>query len=99
MDGQTWAAQELSQLSADREDEGTVALAPVRSPMPGTVIAISVAPGAQVQAGDPLVTVEAMKMEHTLRAPADGAVAAVLVAVGDRVALDQDLLRWEVADA
>jgi biotin carboxyl carrier protein len=62
--------------------------------MPGTVIALSVAPGQSVAAGDPVVTVEAMKMEHTLRAPVAATVSEVLVAVGDRVALDDDLVRW-----
>ncbi len=99
LNGDAWSAQELSRLSADRDDEGAAVLAPVRSPMPGTVIAVAATAGAHVTAGEPLVTVEAMKMEHTLRAPADGTVSAVLVAVGDRVILDQDLLRWEAVDA
>ena len=98
LDGRAWSAVELSQLSADRDDVSSAALAPVRSPMPGTVIAVAAAAGARVSAGEPLVTVEAMKMEHTLRAPAEGTVAAVLVAVGDRVVLEQDLLRWEADD-
>ncbi|OMH24179.1 hypothetical protein BKD30_09865 [Tersicoccus phoenicis] len=57
----------------------------VRTPMPGTVVAVPATAGATVTAGAPLVVVEAMKMEHTLTAPADG-VVAVHVAVGDRVA-------------
>ncbi len=97
--GQAWVLAELSRLAADRADESAAELAPVRSPMPGTVIAVMVAPGDATDAGAALVTVEAMKMEHTLRASAAGTVAAVLVAVGDRVALDQDLVRWEAGDA
>ena len=97
--GQAWVLQELSRLAADRADETSADLAPVRSPMPGTVIAVAVSDGTVVAPGDALVTVEAMKMEHTLRAAADGTVGRILVAVGDRVALDQDLVRWEVADA
>ncbi|MGY1737397.1 acetyl/propionyl/methylcrotonyl-CoA carboxylase subunit alpha [Geodermatophilus sp. SYSU D00684] len=62
------------------------------SPMPGTVIATPASHGQEVGAGDPVVVVEAMKMEHTLRAPADG-VVDLLVAPGDRVALDQVLAR------
>ncbi len=96
--GHAWSLQELSRLAADRADESGAELAPVRSPMPGTVIAVAVAEGDQVAVGDALVTVEAMKMEHTLRAATDGVVGEVLVAVGDRVALDQDLLRWEGVD-
>ncbi len=62
------------------------------SPMPGSVIAVPVSDGQAVAAGDPVVVVEAMKMEHTLRAPADG-VVELLVAAGDQVALDQVLAR------
>jgi acetyl-CoA/propionyl-CoA carboxylase biotin carboxyl carrier protein len=62
--------------------------AQLRSPMPGTVIAVPAASGDTVAAGRPLVVVEAMKMEHTLAAPVSG-LARVMVAVGDRVTLDQ----------
>ncbi|MFW0872576.1 biotin carboxylase N-terminal domain-containing protein [Rhodococcoides corynebacterioides] len=62
----------------------------IRSPMPGTVIATPVADGAEVRAGDVVVVVEAMKMEHALTAPADG-VARVFVTRGDQVAVDQVL--------
>jgi acetyl/propionyl-CoA carboxylase alpha subunit len=46
----------------------------VTMPMPGLVISVSVKEGERVQRGQPLVIVEAMKMEHTLRAPRDGVV-------------------------
>ena len=69
----------------------------VRSPMPGTVIAVSVDVGDQVAAGDVVAIVEAMKMEHSLRAPVDGVVAEVHAAAGSSVALDQPLLRVEPA--
>jgi acetyl/propionyl-CoA carboxylase alpha subunit len=55
------------------------------SPMPGAVIAIEVEAGARVTAGTVLVTLEAMKMEHVIRAPHDGVVAEVRVASGDQV--------------
>ncbi|MBM7416417.1 MULTISPECIES: acetyl/propionyl/methylcrotonyl-CoA carboxylase subunit alpha [Nocardiaceae] len=64
----------------------------VRSPMPGTVIAVEVANGDTVTAGTVLVVVEAMKMEHALTAPADGTVE-VTVATGDQVAVNQVLAR------
>jgi biotin carboxyl carrier protein len=54
--------------------------------MPGTVIAVRVAPGDAVRARDPLVVLEAMKMETPLVSPYDGTVRAVHVAEGDRVA-------------
>ena len=52
----------------------------------GTVVAVHVATGQQVDRGAPLVTVEAMKMEHTLTAPYAGTVTRVAFGVGDRVA-------------
>jgi 3-methylcrotonyl-CoA carboxylase alpha subunit len=57
----------------------------LKAPMPGTVVAVAVAPGDAVAKGAPLVTVEAMKMEHAVTAPRDGVVQAVNVAVGDKV--------------
>jgi len=55
------------------------------APMPGTVIRILAAAGTQVARGAPLLVLEAMKMEHTLRAPADGRLEALKCAVGDVV--------------
>jgi acetyl-CoA/propionyl-CoA carboxylase, biotin carboxylase, biotin carboxyl carrier protein len=60
----------------------------IRTPMPGTVVAIDVTSGDQVAVNDVVVTVEAMKMEHKLRASRDG-IVSVSVAVGDPVRLDQ----------
>ena len=59
-----------------------------RSPMPGTVVALAVANGDRVEAGQLLVAVEAMKMEHRLTAAVAGTVT-VLAAVGDPVRRDQ----------
>ncbi|HSB08341.1 MAG TPA: acetyl-CoA carboxylase biotin carboxylase subunit [Blastocatellia bacterium] len=56
------------------------------APMPGQVLKIVIEVGQQVSAGDPLVILEAMKMEQTLRASSDGVVEAVLVKPGDVVA-------------
>ncbi|MGF6884191.1 acetyl-CoA/propionyl-CoA carboxylase biotin carboxyl carrier protein [Nocardia sp. GAS34] len=71
--------------------------AEIRSPMPGSVIAAPAASGAVVAAGDPIVVVEAMKMEHTLTAPAAGTVE-LLVDPGTQVQLDQLLARIVPAD-
>ncbi|MFF2052276.1 biotin carboxylase N-terminal domain-containing protein [Leifsonia sp. NPDC058194] len=60
----------------------------LRSPMPGTVVAVPVADGDPVVAGDTVAVVEAMKMEHRLLAPISG-VVRVQVAPGDLVRLDQ----------
>jgi propionyl-CoA carboxylase alpha chain len=55
------------------------------TPVPGTVTAVLVEPGAHVATGDTLVILEAMKMEHRIKADEDGVVAEVRVAVGDSV--------------
>ncbi|PKI92865.1 acetyl/propionyl-CoA carboxylase subunit alpha [Actinomycetales bacterium SN12] len=63
-----------------------------RAPMPGSIVAVHVADGDVVQAGDPLVSIEAMKMEHPVLAPHDGTVH-LLVALGDQVRRDQPVAR------
>ena len=57
----------------------------LESPMPGVVARVMVAPGDVVQKGQPLLTLEAMKMEHVIRAPRPGRVRAVLAKAGEMV--------------
>ena len=71
----------------------------VLAPMPGLIKLVPVAPGACVRRGEPLVVMEAMKMEHTLRAPFDGTVAEVLVGEGEQVAADRLLLVMDTPDS
>ena len=66
----------------------------VTAPMPGKIIRIAAESGAAVKRGQPLVILEAMKMEHTLTAPADAQVASVDVGVGDQVPEGAILLRF-----
>jgi acetyl-CoA/propionyl-CoA carboxylase biotin carboxyl carrier protein len=73
---------------AGRAEAGVTGSGQARSPMPGTVTAVHVAAGAKVAEGQPLVVVEAMKMEHPVPAPFAGYVKDVLVRPGDRVPLD-----------
>jgi len=68
--------------AGDDEDEG----GSLAAPMPGKVIALLVEPGAKVRRGQPLLVMEAMKMEHTIAAPGDGVVERLLYRVGDQVA-------------
>jgi acetyl-CoA/propionyl-CoA carboxylase biotin carboxyl carrier protein len=63
--------------------------------MPGTVLSVAVAEGDQVSAGQPLVVIEAMKMEHSVRAPFDGVVAAVVAKAGATVGVDEALITVE----
>jgi 3-methylcrotonyl-CoA carboxylase alpha subunit len=60
--------------------------------MPGRVVELKVATGQRVERGQPLLILEAMKMEHTLTAPADGEVLAVHYAAGDMVEEGAELL-------
>lgn len=61
------------------------------APMPGAVVRIEVIQGTRVEAGTPIVVLEAMKMEHTVRAPADGVVSTISVVAGDQVESGQVL--------
>lgn len=67
----------------------------VTAPMPGVIAAIEAAPGARVKRGQPLFSLEAMKMLNAIRSPRDGVVAEVLVAQGQTVAFGDPLLRFE----
>jgi 3-methylcrotonyl-CoA carboxylase alpha subunit len=67
------------------------------APMPGKVVAVLVKNGQEVRKGDPLVIMEAMKMEHTISAPSDGVVEEVLYQVGDQVADGAPLLAFKAA--
>ena len=57
----------------------------IASPMPGTIVSVSVVPGQKVKKDDVLLVLEAMKMENEIMAPHDATVAAVLVSKGDSV--------------
>ncbi len=65
--------------------------AELTSPMPGSVLAIHVPEGAAVQRGDPIVTLEAMKMEHIVAAPGPGRVGEIAVRQGEQVIRGQRL--------
>ncbi|MBU7042015.1 MAG: biotin/lipoyl-binding protein [Theionarchaea archaeon] len=57
----------------------------IPAPMPGTILKITVAPGASVKAGDTLFILEAMKMENEITSPAQGVVKKILVSEGQTV--------------
>jgi acetyl-CoA/propionyl-CoA carboxylase, biotin carboxylase, biotin carboxyl carrier protein len=92
VDGDAWSFREL--VASRRSRVAGATDGDVRSPMPGTVIQVHVARGARVRAGQPLVVIEAMKMEHVLVAGYDGTVD-VLVGEGDLVAADEVVARIE----
>ena len=71
----------------------------ILSPMPGKVIAVEVTAGDKVTKGQKLLTLEAMKMEHSLTAPFDGVVAELNAAAGAQVQVEALLVRIEKEDA
>jgi acetyl-CoA/propionyl-CoA carboxylase, biotin carboxylase, biotin carboxyl carrier protein len=89
-DGQSWAVAEEEPLAEARDDRAA-GDGVVRSPMPGTVRAVQAVAGEKVSAGQPLLIVEAMKMEHTLNAPVDGVLTELTVEPGQQVGLDERL--------
>jgi 3-methylcrotonyl-CoA carboxylase alpha subunit len=70
----------------------------ILSPMPGKVIAVEVAAGDKVTKGQKLLTLEAMKMEHSLTAPFDGVVAELNATAGAQVQVEALLARIEAAE-
>ncbi|MBV9832814.1 MAG: acetyl/propionyl/methylcrotonyl-CoA carboxylase subunit alpha [Alphaproteobacteria bacterium] len=84
--------RDVSLADAGGADEGSV-----KSPLPGKIIDVKVKEGATVSRGDALLVLEAMKMEHTLTAPADGKVKRVIYSVGDQVAEGVDLIEFEAS--
>jgi 3-methylcrotonyl-CoA carboxylase alpha subunit len=86
------------ELYRPRESHGgAVSDGTILSPMPGRIIAVDVAAGDAVTKGQKLVTLEAMKMEHSLTAPFDGVVAEVNADVGGQVSEGMILVRVEEA--
>ncbi len=75
--------------------EGVGADGGLNAPMPGKVIALLAQPGQAVGRGAPLLILEAMKMEHTIAAPAAGRIGRFLFAIGDTVSEGAELLEFE----
>jgi acetyl-CoA/propionyl-CoA carboxylase biotin carboxyl carrier protein len=97
-DGQAWAIREQAPLEAAAA-AAAGAGGPVVSPMPGTVTVVEVTEGQAVAAGQRLLVVEAMKMEHVLAAPVDGIVRDLRAKPGATVAKDAVLAVIEPAPA
>jgi propionyl-CoA carboxylase alpha chain len=84
---------ELAKLMPEKLPPDTSKL--LLCPMPGLIVKINVAEGDEVQEGQALCTVEAMKMENILRAERKGIVKAVKAAAGDSMAVDEVIIEFE----
>jgi acetyl-CoA/propionyl-CoA carboxylase biotin carboxyl carrier protein len=91
-------AERLKRILAGIQAEEGAADPEVRSPMPGTVVSVSVSDGDTVQEGQVLLAVEAMKMEHQLAASTAGTVH-LATKTGDLVKADQVLATIHVEEA
>ncbi|MEU4515686.1 biotin carboxylase N-terminal domain-containing protein [Nonomuraea wenchangensis] len=88
-DGRAWTfTRHLIGDPGDRPGAAASGDGVVRSPMPGTVLVVKAQPGDRVNAGQPLVVVEAMKMEHAVTAPCAGVLADLPVQPGQPVDMD-----------
>ena len=75
-----------------KEFSATAAQGGLTTPLPGVVAAVAAKVGQTVKAGDVLMVIEAMKMEHSIRAPQDGVVKVIHFGQGDRVPEGSQLL-------
>ncbi|NEC23784.1 acetyl-CoA carboxylase biotin carboxylase subunit [Streptomyces parvus] len=90
-DGDTWHVQDHDPVEASLSGAGRSGADTLAAPMPGTVTVVKVAVGDEVEAGQSLLVVEAMKMEHVISAPHAGTVTELDVTAGTTVAMDQVL--------
>jgi 3-methylcrotonyl-CoA carboxylase alpha subunit len=91
--GRSWRLAIVDPLAAVADVEaGAESLT---APMPGKIIAVKVAAGTKVERGQALLVMEAMKMEHTIRAPADGRVEKIHYSVGEQVDEGVELIHFE----
>ncbi|MER5357508.1 acetyl-CoA carboxylase biotin carboxylase subunit [Streptomyces sp. NPDC002785] len=98
-DGDTWHVQDHDPVEASLAGAARSGADTLAAPMPGTVTVVKVAVGDEVVAGQSLLVVEAMKMEHVISAPHSGTVTELDVTAGATVAMDQILAVVAPAEA
>jgi 3-methylcrotonyl-CoA carboxylase alpha subunit len=95
-DSGSWHLDLVDPLAA--RDDTEVTGGRLTAPMPGKIVQVLTAAGTSVKRGQPILILEAMKMEHTIAAPADGTVAAIHYAVGDLVEEGAALIAFTPAE-
>jgi 3-methylcrotonyl-CoA carboxylase alpha subunit len=95
MDGSSLRLRLIDSLDVTQYEATASADAMVRAPLPGKIIDLRVKAGDTVSKGQALLVLEAMKMEHTLAAPADGTVKSLRYAVGEQVPEGAELVEFE----
>ncbi|MFJ3134505.1 acetyl/propionyl/methylcrotonyl-CoA carboxylase subunit alpha [Streptomyces sp. NPDC102359] len=98
-DGDAWQVRDHDPVAASLTRAGQAGADSLTAPMPGTVTVVKVAVGDEVDAGQSLLVVEAMKMEHVISAPHAGTVTELDVSPGTTVAMDQVLAVIAPVDA
>ncbi|WP_380877288.1 hypothetical protein ACFB49_12190 [Sphingomonas sp. DBB INV C78] len=97
LDGETHELVWQDAITHYEEEAGGSADDVARAPMPGSVIQVAVAAGDAVAAGETMMIIESMKLETAIKAPRDGVVDAVHVAVGQTFERDAALVSLELA--
>ena len=92
---QVLTARERILVEAEGAEAAHAGPLDVKATLPGLIVAVEVASGDEVEAGAPLVTIEAMKMQNEVRAPRPGRVGRIAVEAGQTVATGALLLRLE----
>ncbi len=82
----------LEKLGIDKAS--STKLNDVKAPMPGLILSIEVSEGQEVKKGDPLLILEAMKMENVIKAPGDGTVKSIVASQGDSVEKNQVIIQF-----
>ncbi len=88
IDSHHWFHAQHLDFDKETEDHNMI-----KAPMPGTVISLPIFSGQHVKRGDPLVIIEAMKMENILKSPREGTISEVLVKNGDTLTRDQLIVK------
>jgi biotin carboxyl carrier protein len=83
----------LESLGFSTDELGSAGL--LEAPMPGKILELLVGEGDEVEAGEPVAILEAMKMENELKAPASGTVSTISVSLNDNVEKNQPILEIE----